>query len=237
MSNELLVLVIAACNIAILHTFLGPDHYLPFVLLAKSRQWSMKKTAWITFLCGVGHIIGSIVLGLVGISIGIALNKMVAIESVRGDIAAWLFISFGLIYFVWGVRHAWKNRPHTHWHTHADGTVHNHSHTHHGEHAHVHDEPAKISITPWALFIIFVLGPCESLIPFLTYKAANMDMFGLLVIVIAFGIATILTMLTLVMVGVYGMSFLPMAKMQRYAHALSGATIFMCGFAIQFLGL
>ena len=35
--------------------------------------------------------------------------------------------------------------------------------THHGEHMHPHLVGA--SLTPWALFVIFVFGPCEPLIP------------------------------------------------------------------------
>ncbi len=50
--------------------------------------------------------------------------------------------------------------------------MHAHEHTHDGEHAHVHESESS-SITPWVLFVIFVLGPCEPLIPLLMFPAAS----------------------------------------------------------------
>ena len=67
MTAELNALIFTAASIGFLHTILGPDHYLPFVMMSWSRQWSWFKTTWVTFLCGVGHIVGSVVLGFVGV--------------------------------------------------------------------------------------------------------------------------------------------------------------------------
>ena len=41
MSPETTVLALTAAAIAFVHTLLGPDHYLPFVAMAKARGWSM----------------------------------------------------------------------------------------------------------------------------------------------------------------------------------------------------
>jgi len=170
MSAELITLCSTAAGIGFIHTVLGPDHYLPFIAMSKARNWSAIKTSWITFLCGLGHVGASILLGAIGIAIGSAadellLGKLVWIESIRGDIAAWLLISFGLAYLIWGIRQAIRNRPHTHRHLHGRGSQHTHNHTHEKEHLHVHDSKAKKNITPWILFTIFVFGPCEPLIP------------------------------------------------------------------------
>jgi hypothetical protein len=43
------------------------------------------------------------------------------VESTRGNIASWLLIGFGLAYFVWGLRRAWKDKPHRHPHLHDHG--------------------------------------------------------------------------------------------------------------------
>ena len=57
-----------------------------------------------------------------------------------------------------------------------DGTVHDHTHDHHESHAHMHEAPAgRTNLTPWALFIIFVLGPCEPLIPLFVLPASRGD--------------------------------------------------------------
>ena len=206
-------------------------------MMSAARKWSRLKTTFITILCGIGHIGSSVVLGLVGVALGIALKKLEMIESARGEWAAWALMGFGLAYFVWGLRRAYKNRPHVHKHFHAEGIVHAHTHTHQEEHAHIHTEPGKKSITPWVLFVIFVLGPCEPLIPMLMYPAAQSSLFGLVVVTAVFGIVTISTMLAMVLVTSWGINLLPLGRIERYSHALAGAAICLCGAAIVFLGL
>ncbi|MDD5327221.1 MAG: sulfite exporter TauE/SafE family protein [Phycisphaerae bacterium] len=237
MTTELKVLIITAASIGFSHTLFGPDHYLPFIMMSWARKWSALKTAIITFLCGIGHIGSSVVLGLVGVALGLAVNKLEVFESVRGNIAAWLLIAFGLVYFVWGLRRAYQNKSHVHSHIHIAEGAHEHPHDHHREHAHVHDNKANPSITPWVLFTIFVFGPCEPLIPILMYPAAKNSWFGLVVVTAVFGAVTIGTMLGVVMLARAGVNFAQLNRMERFSHAIAGATICLCGLAIQFLGL
>lgn len=237
MTAELNALVILAASIGFFHTLFGPDHYLPFVMMSWSRGWSGLKTTLITILCGLGHIGSSVVLGLIGVSIGIAVNKLEIVEGFRGNLAAWLLIAFGLVYFVWGLRRAYRNRPHVHSHTHESEAEHTHHHDHHREHIHVHNGRARTSIAPWALFVIFVFGPCEPLIPVLMYPAAKNSVLGLVVVTSVFGTVTLGTMLVVVLLARAGVSFVPMSRLQRYTHAIAGATILICGLVIQFLGL
>jgi sulfite exporter TauE/SafE len=204
--------------------------------MSKSGKWSRFKTILVTALCGVGHVGSSVVLGLIGIAAGIAVSKLVSVESLRGSIAGWLLIAFGFIYFVWGLKKAYRNKPHTHIHVHEDGTYHEHVHVHEHEHTHVH-ETAKKSLTPWILFTVFVLGPCEPLIPLLMYPAATHSTIGLILVALVFGIITIFTMVTIVVVSIWGIDLLPTAKLERFMHALAGATICISGLAITFLGL
>ena len=237
MTTELNVLIITAASIGFFHTILGPDHYVPFIMMSWVRKWSVLKTALITFLCGLGHISSSVVLGLIGVALGLAVKKLEIVESVRGNVAAWLLIAFGLVYFVWGLRRAYQKKSHVHSHTHTIGAAHEHPHNHHQEHAHVHDDKSSPSITPWVLFTIFVFGPCEPLIPILMYPAAKNSLFGMAVVTGVFGAATIGTMLGIVMLSVAGVNFAQLSRLQRFSHAIAGATICLCGLAIQFLGL
>ena len=121
----------------------------------------------------------------------------------RGDVAAWMLVGFGLAYMAWGLRRAWRNRPHAHWHAHEDG-LHIHPHNHQREHAHVHDQ-AGASITPWVIFIIFVLGPCEPLIPLLMYPAATHSAATVIAVTVVFGVVTVATMLTAVVLATAGL--------------------------------
>lgn len=237
MSRDLLVLIATAASIGFFHTLIGPDHYLPFVVMSQSRKWSKLKTTWITTLCGVGHVLSSVVLGGLGIAFGVAVMRLEIVESFRGNIAAWALIAFGLAYSIWGLRRAIKRRPHTHSHLHSEASAHDHTHTHMKEHTHVHQQDGKASVTPWALFIIFVLGPCEPLIPILMYPAAKSSVFGVIMVAGVFSIVTVLTMVTIVLLASTGLKFIPMGRMERYSHALAGAAICLSGMMIQFLGL
>jgi len=236
MTKELTVLCLTAGSIGFFHTIFGPDHYLPFVVMGKARGWSLAKTSVITFLCGLGHILSSVVLGFIGIIFGIAVMRLEAFEAFRGNIAAWALIGFGFAYFVWGIRRAIRNKPHRHTHVHDGNVSHLHKHAHSEEHTHVHAESKK-NITPWILFTVFVLGPCEPLIPILMYPAAKRSIFGLLLVTGIFGSVTIITMLAVVITASLGINFVPLGRLERYTHALAGATICISGLAIQFLGL
>lgn len=205
--------------------------------MAKARGWSRSKALIITGVCGLGHVAGSVLLGLIGIGFGVAIGSLEHIESMRGDWAAWALITFGLTYCVWGVKKAFKDKPHHHRHDHVDGTVHSHEHTHHSTHAHIHPAKSGLSITPWALFLIFVLGPCELLIPLLMYPAAQSSWIGVLGVAGVFGVATLLTMLAVVAVGLFGLQKVSFAPLARFSHALAGGTVAASGSAIVFLGL
>ena len=235
MFNEISILTFTAASLGFVHTILGPDHYIPFIVMAKARDWSIQKTTLITTACGVGHVLGSIIIGFIGIGFRIAIDKLELIESIRGEIAGWLLIGFGLVYMIWGLRQAYKKRPHTHIHLHSNGTRHSHEHIHHKEHAHPHNVEKK-SLTPWVLFTIFVLGPCEVLIPILMYPAATMNTYALVLAAGVFCIITVITMLTIVLTSVYGIKLLPFKKLENYMHLIAGALILFCGMAIKLLG-
>jgi hypothetical protein len=88
MHSDLIILAWTAAGIGLIHTITGPDHYLPFIVMGRARRWSLMKIFSITLLCGVGHIVGSVVLGFIGIGAGIAVHELVEIESLRGNIAS-----------------------------------------------------------------------------------------------------------------------------------------------------
>ncbi len=224
----------AAVSVALLHTLVGVDHYLPFVVIGRARRWSRTKLASVTALCGLGHVIGSIALGLVGIGLGTAVGSLEWVESLRGELAAWSLIAFGLAYAAWGLNRLRRDHAHTHAHTHADGTVHTHHHDHHSAHAHAHTAagPALGS-----LFLIFVLGPCEPLIPVLMAPAFQQDLALVLQVAGLFAVTTIATMVGAALVASAGLQLAPLGRLERYSHVGAGAVIASSGLAIQILGI
>lgn len=234
--TEAQVLLYTAASIAVLHTVLGPDHYLVFTAMGKAQGWSLAKTLRITTLCGLGHVASSMLLGLVGILLGAQLATLVHIEGVRGSLAGYALLAFGLVYFAWGLKKAGRGHVHTHVHVHDD-VVHEHEHDHRTSHAHVHKAGAKNAITPWAMFIIFVLGPCEALIPLFMYPAAQQSAGLVAAVAIVFSVFTLLTMLVCVVVTSIGVDRFRLPNSGRYAHAAAGASVALCGAMMSFLGL
>jgi hypothetical protein len=234
--SSISILLIAAVSAGFIHTLLGPDHYIPFVVMSKARKWSLKQTLFITMYCGLGHVGSSIIIGFVGIALGYGISHIEGVESIRGNVAGWAFFIFGFAYMVWGIFKAVKNKPHTHFHSHGGGNVHVHEHTHQTDHAHLHEKHTQL-LTPWVLFIIFVFGPCEILITLVMVPAAYHDTNGIVAVSLSFSATTILTMCSAVTIGYYGFKVLPTDKIDRFMHAIAGATICLSGFAILFLGL
>jgi len=190
----------------------------------------------ITFFCGLGHVLSSVILGLIGIGVGISLNRLVFVESFRGNIAAWLFIAFGLVYMIISIRNLLKNKNHSHSHFHIGGNIHSHEHSHFHEHTHVH-ETDVVKTTPWVLFLIFIFGPCEPLIPILMYPAAQNNVSGAILVSTLFSVVTISTMMSVVLVFKLGLSKINLKPFEKFVHLIAGSMIFLSGLAIQFLGL
>lgn len=236
MNEAIPILAGTAAAIGFGHTLCGPDHYLPFIAIGKARSWSLAKTLWITFLCGLGHVAGSVVLGLVGVLFGMAVGRLEFLEAYRGNLAAQALIIFGFTYCVWGLHRALRNKPHTHVHVHDGNLVHSHEHVHAREHAHPHKAGSR-SITPWVLFTIFVLGPCEPLIPLIMYPAAEESISGMILVAGVFSVTTVATMMTVVLAASWGFRFIRIRSMERFSHALAGFAICLSGLAIQLLGL
>jgi sulfite exporter TauE/SafE len=228
-----LELLLAAVGIALVHTLAGPDHYLPFVMLSRARKWSARKTLWVTAVCGLGHVASSLVLGAVGVAVGVSVGAIEGMESARGELAAWLLVGFGAAYGLWGLRRAIRGRRGLELHAHG-GHVHLHAH---GEPGHAHGVKGERGATFWALFVIFVLGPCEPLIPLVIAPASTGRWQLAAVVAVVFSITTILTMLAVVLLALLGAQRLRLAFLERWAHALAGGMVAASGLAILFLGL
>lgn len=230
------ILLLSTAGVAVVHTLAGPDHYLPFVVMGRARRWSARRLILWTSLCGFGHVASSVALAVAAVIFGYGLERVQWIEEFRGNLAGWAMIAFGAIYLAWGLKRAQRHPEHVHAHGHGDGMMHSHRHGHGGGHLHLHEE-AGFRFTPWVLFTIFVLGPCEPMIPLVMYPAAHGSWVEMWIVVALFGAITIGAMLATVLLAVRGLTLLPLPSAGRFAHAAAGAVVLGAGSAIQFLGL
>ena len=230
-----MLLLLSAASLGIIHTLLGPDHYLPFIVLSKARQWTRPKTLWITFISGVGHVTGSVILGLIGIGMGISLSKLEAIEASRGNLVGWMLIAFGLLYTAYGIYKYVRRGAHWHLPAFLRPKSIRHKHLHLDVKELEKDDAGRL--TPWILFLIFVFGPCEVLIPMLIYPAANQSGLGVFLVALVFGIATVGTMMLVVFLGYQGLSLVRFRGREHQLHLFAGVVILLAGAGMQFMGL
>ncbi|PZF72248.1 hypothetical protein [Taibaiella soli] len=232
MNTTLTTLILSAITISCLHTASGPDHYLPFIVLSRSRKWSISKTIWWTVICGIGHILSSVLLGLIGVLVGWQLSRLSVFQDIRGNVSGWCLLLFGIAYLLWGLRKAYLNKPHKHFEVYNNEDIYVYEHRH-GEAVLPQN---RVKITPWILFAIFVMGPSEPLVPLLFYSGVRRSSLEIIVLITVFAVFTVLTMLTMVLIGCYGYSFFKTDKLERYVHAIGGAVVTICGVGVLFLG-
>ncbi len=207
-------LVAGAVTVGSLHT-LAPDHWVPFAALARARGWSAGRTARVTAACGFGHVTVSALLGLAGFWFGLEMVQRLGsrMESVAGI----LLVGFGLAYGIWGLRRAAGRRFHGHSHSHYD---------------HVHDSP---SMTAGTLFLLFAADPCVAVIPIL-FAAAPLGAVRTTAVVVLYELATIGTMVALVLPARAGARSLRAPWFDRYGDAAAGGVIAAVGLVVAGLG-
>lgn len=213
--TTLAALLLTAVLTGMIHTIAGPDHYLPFVAISKSRNYGWSKTLFWTILCGIGHVGSAIILALGFILFAEILteSRLEWLEAWRGDIAAYAMIGMGAALILHSLHKRWKHRAETHSHPENNS-----------------------SLSYWVVFIIFVLGPCEALLPLLTASAV-LGTMSVILVALTFSVATIVTMLAAVITGRFGLNVLRFPWLERFAPEIAGGTVMLCGLAIVCLGL
>jgi hypothetical protein len=120
MSGFLLVGAVAV--VGVLHTIV-PDHWVPITLIARQRGWSQRETALAALQAGTGHVVSTLLIGLVVWFAGVAVaTRFGHVVETASSIA---LIAFG----GWIAISAWRE---------LHGQAHGHSHGDHGHGAHGH---------------------------------------------------------------------------------------------------
>jgi nickel/cobalt transporter (NicO) family protein len=216
------VLALAAMGVGSLHT-LAPDHWVPFAALARARGWSRGRTARITAACGFGHVTVSALLGVLALFFGLEMLRLVG-ERMEA-IAGLLLIGFGLAYGLVGLRRAVRSHAHGH----------HHHHFHLGGGAHAHHAHDTDSLTPWTLFLLFSADPCVAVIPIL-FAAAPLGAWQTAFVVGAYELATIATMVVLVLPAREAARRFRGPWTVRFGDATAGAVIASVGVLVAVLG-
>jgi len=217
---SLIALTAAAAAVGSLHS-VAPDHWLPFAALARARRWSATHTARVTFLCGLGHVSVSAILGILALVTGL---KAVHVFGARLEQhATFLLMAFGTAYMVWGLWRSFRRDP--------LAIMHHQHHRHeHGRNDHDH------GLTEWSLFVLFSADPCVAVIPMIV--AASMGGWGAVGgVVLVYEAATIAAMIVLVTMAHAGVKTIRFPFLDRYGDAVAGALIVTTGGVLAVLGI
>jgi ABC-type nickel/cobalt efflux system permease component RcnA len=254
-----LVLVGAAISVGSIHT-LAPDHWMPFAVLARAERWSARRTVVVTALCGLGHVTTSVALGALAVVSGRELFEVFG-RRLEGA-AGLLLVGFGVAYGMWGLHRRMRDRAHAH--AHAHGIPHAHmpgltrAFSHQPSRLRSRDERASYvearrsadgaeaaavchgsvhrRLTAWSLFLLFSADPCVAVIP-LMFAATPLGWTGTLAVVAAYELATMATMVVLVLPARAAMHTIRGAWADEWGDALAGGVVACVGLAVIGFGI
>jgi ABC-type nickel/cobalt efflux system permease component RcnA len=228
------MLFITAAATAVLHTLI-PDHWLPFVLIGRSRGWRPLTTAVISGVSALIHVLLSVALGLTALAVGVKAAEAVGESLERGG--ALLLVAFGLGYAVW----AWRKGGHFH----PGGAV---LHSGQGpgcpggegpgnpDHLHYHADAELIRGRPgWGalgMALIVGLNPCVLVLPLMLEAQSRGEIWA---VSLAYGVPTIFLIVVLSAVGVAGGRRIRLPGVARHMEMASGLLIAALGAVIWFL--
>jgi len=232
METELSILLVTAISVSVLHTISGPDHYIPFIAIGKTKGWKLPRIVMWTAICGSAHVMASVLLALGGAAIGFSLSKIDGLNEVRGGLASWAIFIFGVLYLLYGLYGVYKEKKHKHFDLYDDGSVYVFEH----DHKQMTYPTNRRKVTPWILFLIFLLGPCEVLFPLLTYPAVEQSTSNMLILIGVFLSTTVSTMILVVSLMYFGFKLIKIDWLEKYVVPISGLSIAVCGIGMVFLG-
>lgn len=206
-----LAILSATVVIALVHVMAGPDHYVPFIALARALGWSRAKTFLIVLIAGIAHVASSFIIGSVGLVLGLTLTSLRWLEGVRGEVAGWLLILAGLLYLLWALRRR--------------------AHHHHR----LDDAPlSKKAVLFWVLIVIFVLGPCEPLVP-LMFAAVQLSWLAVMASSLIFLVLTVVMMEIFVLAGAEGLRRIPLRLSERMSQVVASLVIVGLGIVLMLI--
>jgi len=229
------ILFLIAVIFGVIHIVLRRDYYKPFVAISKSKNWSSKKTMGVALYSSIGHVIGSVVLSLVGLVPAIMVARLRYFSSMKETILVWFVILFGLIFVVYGIRQAYRSKPHKHLQLYPDGTYHTHTHIHKKDSAFVEKLTKNKDLRIWSMTLNYAFVPFEALIVIQVWPVMKSHYMMIVVSTLIFSIATIVTMLAMTYLVLQGRRFSRLKKIGLFSYVIVGVLILVYGLALMFL--
>lgn len=233
MTSTAFLLFLSSCSTAVIHALI-PDHWLPFVLMARAQRWSERRAAALTGLAGVLHVLATVVAGGLTILVGSASVHSLAarsghtLEFVGGLLLAVFGVSYGIFRHIREARiHAAADpeRERAGAPEQAIGHVH--------AHGHLLERWFHGALSAGALVLVIGISPCALLVPIL-FAASAAGPGALLAAAFGFALCTIGTMVGVTIVAMRGMRRIDLPFFARYGDLISGAIVGAVGLLLMF---
>ncbi len=220
MSASLIVLLLAAAGVAIFHAIL-PDHWVPIAVVARAQRWSMGRTTRVATWTAIGHVLGSIGLGIVIIAFGYGLKGIVRLEA---PIVGIVLVLSGIGLFWWSLRKPGHSHPH------PPGTGHGHAAAHGSDHPHAHPHHAEPRRGAWLIPAGIAASPDPTILPvFLAAIAVNVG--AAIEVLIDYSLVTMVAMVGLTLVTAWGGYQVKWDWLEHHANQVTAAILVALGIA------
>ena len=231
--NQNIVYLIAVF-LGVIHILLRRDYYKPFVTIKKLQGWSSNKTLGVVLLSSIGHVLGSVVLSAVGLVPAIMVARLSYFSPMKETILAWFVILFGVFFIVYGIRQAYRSKPHKHLHLGADGTYHTHTHIHKKDSALVEKLTKNKKLSVWSIVVTYTLNPFEALVVIQVWPLMKSHYMMIVVVTCIFSVAVIIAMLTMSYLVIHGKRFGWLKRTGLFSYIIIGALILVYGLVLLF---
>ncbi|MCX7920083.1 MAG: hypothetical protein N3A72_10865 [bacterium] len=200
-------IILISIGIAAVHAMI-PTHWLPFILVARAQQWTLRKMLSVVSLAGLGHVGSTTVVGFLIAWIGWKVSEVV--EGIVGPIAAGILILLGMLYI--GLH--FKELGHGH---------------EHGHPAELSDKHAILS-----LIAILTFSPCEAILP-IYFAASPLGWYIIILLSMFVALGTVGGMMILTYFAYRGIENIRFAKLEHYEKLILGSLMTILGIIVIFI--
>lgn len=222
-------LLSTAAATSLLHTLI-PDHWLPFVLIGRSRHWTVPTVAFASGLAAIIHAGLSVLLGMLAVWAG--LTAMEAVGETLERVGGAMLLAFGLGYAAW----AWRKGGHFHpggsllHGSDRAGSCSGDEGPANPDHLHYHADEGLIRSRwgPVGLAVLVGINPCVLVLPIL-FASAQRGAATVGLVALAYSLPTMILMVGLSVLGVGFHWRIRLPWVARYAEVGSGLLIALLG--------
>ncbi len=204
----MMILALSAASVGLFHS-LSPGHWLPVVLMAKSRKWSLKTSIFGALVAASGHILLSILLAVA--SIFIEFRFLSDYENEIERYAGLALVALGIFYA--GIALFTHHRCH--------------GHSHHGIGS------RKNKKAPFLFLFSLGLSPCVAVIPVVA-KAAVQGSLITIFTLIAFACGVLLALIGATLLVSMGLIKLDHPVFEHYGDVVAGCGVALMGCILFF---